>query len=182
MSGTLQKHIDETAAVLVLAGEIDAPPADAGALLAPDAVVAAAKETQKLIDSVRRSNPLLAARLEGSDGGAALSIDEKAAARAEVLGDFGTLYFAAGKRELDDGAKRLLDDAAHRAGDFNPHTTALVLGGWARDAAAATNLAGAARDYLQGKGLALAIVPLARGTTPPGGRDRVQVQLVRPRE
>jgi serine/threonine-protein kinase len=177
--GTLKKRLEQTAAVLSLAGKIDAAPADANKLFVTEHVDAAAKETQKLIDTVRASDPLLAARLEGSEGGDAPKLDPAKVTGADVVGQLGVVYFAAGKRELDDAAKSVLDRAAEHASDFNPRTTAIALSGLAREKSTGEKLAGIAAGYLKSKRVELAIVPLSRGFAATGQRDRVQIDLVR---
>jgi serine/threonine-protein kinase len=179
--GTMYKRIAQTGAILMLAGKLDAPPADGPALVVADYIAAASAETQKLIDTVKAENPLLAARLEGSDAaGAARKLDAEAVADAEVLGELGVAFFASGKPDLDDAAKRVLDDAARRAADFNPRTVAVALVGFSSDRSAGERLAQVAADYLNGKNLKMPLVPLSRGNNV-GGRPRVQIELVRPK-
>jgi Protein kinase domain len=126
--GKLEQRIAATAAILALAGRIDAPPRDVRALFRPAFTRDAAEVTGALIASVRAERPRLAARLEGEDVQVSSEPMKPAEiASAEVIGALCALAFLPGSDALTPDAQRELDAAIPKINDFNLVTVGISI-------------------------------------------------------
>ncbi|WP_299493759.1 phosphate ABC transporter substrate-binding/OmpA family protein [Acaryochloris sp. IP29b_bin.137] len=140
---TLNQRITSTAAVLVLAGNLNQVPDDPAQLYDPQFISQAAENTKKLIDIVRADNPELAQKLEGkttAPTAAKPSADIKSAPSIGNLKVRGEVKFAVGAADLTATGRQTLDKLSQEIAEFNPDTIAVrVIGHTSKTGSASLN-------------------------------------------
>ncbi|HEY9647352.1 MAG TPA: phosphate ABC transporter substrate-binding/OmpA family protein [Chroococcidiopsis sp.] len=196
--GTLGTRISSTAAVLTLAGRLNAIPSDPKALYAPQFIAKAAANTQTLIELVRADNPELGDRLAGKER--AVTSTALQASQVQAAPDIGNLQvqgkvdFATGSAQLTAQGQQTLTALAREIAEFNPQTVAIrVIGHTSRTGSAAFNQtlsqqrAQVVANYLRGRGIRHTISPEGRGFSQPlpgvapeaVQNQRTEIRLVR---
>ncbi len=196
---TLEKRIGSTAAVLVLAGRLNAVPPAIGNLYTPQFLTRAAKNTQTLVDLVRADNPQLAERLAGKGRAIAptrqLSASQVTAAPA--IGNLqvqGVVSFAVGSATLTPQGEQTLVKLAQEIAEFSSQTVAVrVIGHTSRTGPADLNQtlsqqrASVVVESLRRQGVKNSIVAEGKGYAEPlpnispadARNQRTEIRLVR---
>jgi outer membrane protein OmpA-like peptidoglycan-associated protein len=199
LSGTLEKRIGSTAAVLVLAGRLNQVPTDVKNLFTSEFIVQAAENTQTLIDLVRADNPELADRLSGKIKAIAPS-ETRNVGEVKTAPDIGNLQvrgevsFSAGSAQLTQQSQETLTQLSQEIAEFNPRTVAVrVIGHTSQTGSANYNRdlsqqrAKVVVDYIKNQGLKHTIVPEGKGFSLPipglaptdSRNQRTEIRLVR---
>lgn len=197
--GTLERRIEATAAVLVLAGRLDEVPKSPSNLFTHRAIAQAANNTQTLVDLVRADNPELAARLQGTQR-AVTAAPTLQASQVQAAPDIGNLQvqgevkFATGSAQLTGSSQQTLNQLAQEIAEFNAGTVAIRVIGHTSQTGSASfnqslsqNRAQVVVDYLRSQGLQHNIVAEGKGFSQPlAGVDpadpsnqRTEIRLVR---
>ncbi|MGB3491492.1 MAG: phosphate ABC transporter substrate-binding/OmpA family protein [Elainellaceae cyanobacterium] len=198
--GTLERRIEATAAVLVLAGRLNDVPENMGELMTVEAIAPAAQNTETLIELVRADNPELAERLQGNQRAVTAAAPDLQAAAVQAAPDIGNLQvrgevkFATGSAQLTGDSQQTLTQLSKEVAEFNVQTVAVrVIGHTSQTGSAAFNQslsqqrAQVVANYLRSQGLQHNIVAEGQGFSQPlSGVDpgdpsnqRTEIRLVR---
>ena len=202
--GTLAQRLQATGAILTLAGELNAPPAQPKTLYSDQFIREAVTNTETLIGLIEADNPPLAAALRGkpiaTDAEAPATNPDadreqiKAAAPIGNLNVRGEVTFATGSAQLTPASLQTLNQLATEIGEFNQDTVAIrIIGHTSQTGAAQLNQtlsqqrAQAVVTYLQSRGLDRKIIAEGKGYSetlpniPPTDErnQRTEIRLVR---
>ena len=198
--GTLERRIEATAAVLVLAGQINEVPANPDDLLVTQAIADAAGNTQTLIDLVRADNPELADRLQGNQRSVTATAPVLQTSQVQNAPDIGNLQirgevkFASGSAQLTEASQQTLNQLAQEISEFNIQTVAVrVIGHTSQTGNADVNQtlsqerAQVVVNYLKSQGLQHNILAEGKGFSEPlegvapadPSNQRTEIRLVR---
>lgn len=198
--GTLERRIEATAAVLVLAGRLNDVPENMAELMTVEAIAPAAQNTETLIELVRADNPELAERLQGTQRAVTATAPDLQAATVQAAPDIGNLQvrgevkFATGSAQLTGDSQQTLTQLAKEVAEFNVQTVAVrVIGHTSQTGSAAFNQslsqqrAQVVVNFLRSQGLQHNIVAEGQGFNQPlSGIDprdpsnqRTEIRLVR---
>ncbi|NEP00972.1 MAG: OmpA family protein [Symploca sp. SIO2E9] len=144
--GTLEKRIASTAAVLVLAGEMNERPQTPNQLFTSQFVNQAASNTQTLIDIIRADNPELADKLQGKGSTIGILPSSIGTSQIKTAPDIGNLQvrgevkFGLGSAQLTAVKRDSLNNLAQEIGEFNEQTVAVrVIGHTSKTGSADVN-------------------------------------------
>lgn len=198
-AGTLKQRISSTAAVLVLAGQLNQVPRAPEQLFASQFITRAASNTQNLIDDVRGADPELAEQLS-SQTKADTANQIASASQIRPASDIGNLQvrgkvnFARGSLQLTDPGKQTLSQLAQEIAEFNPGAIAVqVIGHTSQMGSASFNQslsqkrAQAVVNYLRSRGLKHNFAAGGKGSSQPlsgisaadARNQRTEIRLVR---
>lgn len=173
-SGTLDKQISSTAAVLALAGKIEQVPPNPSDLYISQSINQAANNTQQLIDLARNSNPELAARLAGKTTAKQRQVRNSIAA-APNIGNLqlrGEVKFDFNSKGLSAKSQQTLNSLAKEISQFNSQTVAVrvightsATGEPAFNQQLSTERAQVVAEYLRDRGLQHKVVAEGKGST-----------------
>ena len=195
--GTLDRRINSTAAVLTLAGRLNAVPDDPSTLYETDFIDRAARNSETLIELIRADNPELAERLSGQAKSITPTLTPQQIQAAPDIGNLnvrGEVKFAANSADLTGESQTTLDRLTSEIDEFSAQTVAIrVIGHTSRSGSAEFNQtlsrerAQVVVDFLKSKGLSHNFLAEGQGFDRPiAGLDpadpknqRTEIRLVR---